>query len=124
MLEQATRAPSTMTEKWQPTGQTRIEGVESHEIKNVVFRNGVLTELYRDEWFDPPLTVRHIVYVSMLPGTISTWHCHRTQRDIIFPVQGQFRIGLYDDRSSSPTYRATAVLNAGIVRPSYHLVPP
>jgi dTDP-4-dehydrorhamnose 3,5-epimerase len=124
MLEQASQAPATVTERWEAIGQRGIEGVEVHEIKNVVFRNGVLTELFRDEWFDPKLNVRHIVHVSMLPGTTSTWHCHKRQRDIIFPVQGQFRIGLYDDRRGSPTYRSSMVVNAGIVRPSYYLVPP
>ena len=124
MLEQARRAPVTMTEKWQPVGQMQIAGLEVHEIKNVIFRNGVLTELFRDEWFDPPLAVRHIVHVAMLPGATSTWHCHKSQRDIIFPVRGQFRVGLYDDRPESPTYRASAVINAGVMRPGYYFVPP
>ena len=123
MLEQARRAAVTMTEDWQPVGQARIDGFEVHEIKNVVLRNGILTELFREEWFDPPFPVRHVTYVSMLPGSTSTWHCHKRQRDIILSVQGQMRIGVYDDRPQSPTYRASLLVNTAICRPSYHVVP-
>lgn len=113
-----------MTADWQPIGQPRIDGLEIREIRNVVFRSGVLTELYRSEWFDPPLSVAHVVHVSMLPGTTSTWHYHARQRDVIVPVQGQLRIGFYDDREQSPTYRTTLVVNVGIMRPNYVIVPP
>lgn len=40
-----------------------IAGVLSHEIKNVVIRSGVLTELYRPEWF-APFEVRHAVHMA------------------------------------------------------------
>ena len=124
MLEQAKRAPVTVTNNWEAVGAVRITGFEIHEVKNVIFRNGMLTELYRFEWFDPPLMVRHAVHVSMLPGAVTSWHCHKKQRDIIFPVQGQFKMGFYDDRPDSPTYRASCVVDSGIARPSYYLVPP
>ncbi len=124
MLEQARRAPATMAEDWLPVGQPRIEGLEIREVKNVVYRNGVLTELFRSEWFDPPMPVGHVVHVEMMAGGVSTWHCHKVQRDIVFPVRGQFRIGFYDDRESSPTYRTSLVVSAGIMRPTYYSIPP
>jgi dTDP-4-dehydrorhamnose 3,5-epimerase len=124
MLEQARRAPATMTEDWQPVAQPKIAGFALREIKNVVFRNGVLTELFREEWFDPPMTVRHAVHIAMIPGGITSWHYHKSQRDIIVPVQGQIRLGLYDDRPESPTRGTSLVLHIGIMRPTCYHVPP
>lgn len=124
MLDAARPASPTMTSEWLPVGQPVIDGLLVREVRNVVYRNGVLTELYRGEWFDPPFAVAHVVHVTVLPHTMSTWHCHARQRDIIFPVQGQLRAGFYDDREASPTYRTSLVVNIGIVRPTFVVVPP
>jgi len=123
MLDAARPAPRTVDADWQPVGQPRIDGMVIREVRNVVFRNGVLTELLRSEWFDPPFDVRHIVHVTMLPGSVTAWHCHLRQRDVIFPVQGQFRLAFHDDRKDSPTYRTSLVVDAGIVRPTFFEVP-
>ena len=94
-----------MTADWQPVGQPQIDGLGIREIRNGVFRNGVPTELLRSEWFDPPFDVRHMVHVTMMPGSVWAWHCHLRQCDVIFPVLGHFRVAFYDDREDSPTYR-------------------
>jgi dTDP-4-dehydrorhamnose 3,5-epimerase len=124
MHESARRAPPTMSHDWLPVGQPTIQGLQIREVRNVVYRNGVLTELFRSEWFDPPFSVAHAVYVAMLPQSSSTWHCHAHQQDVLFPVQGQLRLGFYDDREDSPTYRTSLVVNASIMRPTYVVVPP
>lgn len=124
MNPSARRAPATNKSDGLPAGQPEIDGLEIKELRNVVYRNGALTELFQGEWFEPEFKVAHAIYVAMLPHSSSTWHCHAHQRDIIVPVQGQFRIGFYDDREDSPSYRTSLVINAGILRPTFCLVPP
>src|SRR5712675_3100678 len=86
MLEQARRAPQTVTADWIPVAQQKIAGVQIKEMKNVVIRAGVLTECFRPEWFDPPFHAAHVVYMALTPGGISSWHCHGSQTDVIVPV--------------------------------------
>lgn len=124
MLEQARRAPQTVTADWAPVGLRLINGVAIKEIKNVVIKSGVLTEVFRPEWFDPPFVPRHMIHMALLPGEISSWHCHRRQSDIIVAILGQLRIGLYDDRPEAVTYKSFTLLNAGIARPMAVRVPP
>jgi dTDP-4-dehydrorhamnose 3,5-epimerase len=124
MLEQARRAPQTVTAEWTPVGRPEIAGVQIREIKNVLVQSGVLTECFRPEWFDPPFQAAHVVYMALLPGGLSSWHCHLRQSDVIIAVQGQLRVGLYDDRPESETYRRFITLNAGVARPTAVRVPP
>jgi dTDP-4-dehydrorhamnose 3,5-epimerase len=124
MLEQARRAPQTVTAQWEPLEPVRIQGVQIKEIKNVVIRSGVLTECYRPEWFDDPFQASHVVFMAMLAGGISSWHCHRRQRDVIIAVRGQLRVGLYDDRPESSTYRCAKTLHLSPARPMAVHVPP
>ena len=124
MLAQARRASQTVTSDWMPIGAVSIPGVQIKEIKNVAIRSGLLTECFRPEWFDPPFQAAHVVHMALLPGGLSSWHCHRTQADVIVAVRGQLRIGVYDDRSDSPTYKAFRLLNVSVARPVAIQVPP
>jgi len=65
-----------------------------------------------------------MVYMAVLPGGLSSWHSHRRQSDIIVAVRGQLRIGLYDDRPESATYRSFSMLNVSVSRPMAVRVPP
>jgi dTDP-4-dehydrorhamnose 3,5-epimerase len=123
MSERGERAVQTVDKDWQPVGREMIAGVQSREIKNVVIRSGVLTELFRPEWFTP-YEVRHAVHMALLPDAESSWHVHRRQTDIIVAVRGQLRIGLYDDRHNSPTYRKFNLVHASVMRPTLFYVPP
>jgi dTDP-4-dehydrorhamnose 3,5-epimerase len=124
MIEQARRAPQTVTADWIPVAQQKIAGIQIKEIKNVVIRAGVLTECFRPEWFDPSFHAAHVVYMALVPGGVSSWHCHGRQTDVIVPVRGQLRIGLYDDRAESPTYKSFSLLNLSVARPTALRVPP
>ncbi len=124
MLDHARRAPATVTADWEPLESAPIQGVQIKEIKNVVIRSGVLTECYRPEWFDDPFAAAHVVYMALLAGGTSSWHCHRRQRDVIVPVSGQIRIGLYDDRPESATYQRFKLLHHSVARPMAVRVPP
>lgn len=123
-LHQARCAPQTVSPDWQPVVPLGIQGIQIKEIRNVVIRSGVLTECYRPEWFEDPFDAGHVVYMSLIAGGVSSWHCHRRQRDVIVPVSGQLRLGLYDDRPDSLSYRSFKMLNLSITRPMAVRVPP
>lgn len=124
MFVSDTRAKRSVDAGWNPVQPPPIEGLSLHEVKNVVYQNGVLTELFRPEWFPDAFHVGHIVQVSLLPGRTTQWHRHHTQRDIVFPVRGTIRIGFYDDRESSPTRGASFVMTFNLMRPRYVHIPP
>ncbi len=117
------QARQTVTAEWDPINPPPIEGVRVVDVKNVIYRGGVLTELYRPEWFADESPISHVVHVSILPGATTQWHCHHNQRDIVFPVRGQIRIGLYDSRPQSPTKGAGCVLHFNLHRPRYLVIP-
>ncbi|MCW8132536.1 MAG: dTDP-4-dehydrorhamnose 3,5-epimerase family protein [Planctomycetota bacterium] len=117
------RAKQTLNAEWDPVAPPPIEGLAVRDVKNVVYGNGVLTEIFRPEWFRDEFDVRHVVYVSILPGRTSQWHCHRKQKDIVFPVRGFLRISLYDGRASSPTFGKSFKATFNLHRPRYVLVP-
>ena len=123
MLDRGKPAPQTVTQDWCPVGLDLISGVTMREVKNVVVRSGVLTELYRPEWFDPGHQVQHAAYMAMLPHSESSWHAHRRQTDIIMVVRGQLRIGLFDDRAQSPTHTKFNLFHLSIMRPTLVFVP-
>jgi dTDP-4-dehydrorhamnose 3,5-epimerase len=90
---EAARANASVTADWDPIAPPPIAGVRLVDVKNVVYKNGVLTEIFRAEWFED-FTIRHVVHVSIVAGETSQWHCHKVQQDVIFPVTGQLRVGL------------------------------
>ena len=118
------RARQTLDADWNPIRPIPIEGVELKEIKNVVYNRGILTELFRQEWLDGDFAVRHVTHVSLLPGQTSQWHRHHEQRDIVFPIQGFIRIGLYDGREDSPTKGGSSVIMFHPSRPRLLYIPP
>ncbi len=124
MIDRARRAPQTVDRDWMPIGRPAIAGVQIAEIRNVVIRSGVLTEFFRPEWFEPRFRPDHAIHMELLPGGISAWHCHRRQSDVITPVRGQLRFGLYDDRPDSPSYKAFVMVHASVARPISVRVPP
>lgn len=120
---EAAQARQSITKTWDPLKPPPIDGVKVVDVKNVVLKSGLLTELFREEWVED-FPVRHVVLASMLPGATTNWHCHKKQGDIIFPVAGQIRIGLYDSRKNSPTCHMGCTLNFNLHRPRYIIVPP
>jgi dTDP-4-dehydrorhamnose 3,5-epimerase len=109
---------------WDPVAAPPIAGVFIRDVKSVVIRNGVLTELYRSDWFADDMAARHVTLVTLLPGHVSQWHAHREQRDIVFPIRGHIKAGLFDDRESSPTYRKSQTAVFNLHRPRYVFIPP
>jgi len=118
------RARQSVTADWNPVDPLSIPDVRVQEVKNVVYSRGVLTEIYRQEWFKDQFDVRHVTLVHLLPGETSQWHRHHEQKDIVFPVGGYLRIGLYDGRDDSATHGKSIVQTFHPSRPRYIYIPP
>jgi dTDP-4-dehydrorhamnose 3,5-epimerase len=124
MLAEAKKSRQTVTADGDLVLPDLVEGVRMKEIRNIVARTGVLTELWRPEWLGEDLRPGHVVYVTLAAFGESNWHCHRMQRDLLFVVRGSIKIALYDDRTDSATYKRMNVLGLSNVRPTLLHIPP
>jgi dTDP-4-dehydrorhamnose 3,5-epimerase len=111
-----------ITPEWELLGE-HMDGVHVREVKHIVTRNGLSTEIFRKDWGITP-EVLHAIHVMLRPGTISAWHRHAQKTDHLFLVGGMLRIVLYDDRDGSPTRGKLEVLNLSDARPSLVVIPP
>lgn len=101
-----------------------IDGVEIHEMANIITRNGVTTEVVRPEWGIGRLPMEHMIHVTLRAHAVSAWHCHHFQTDRIFVTDGALRIVLFDNRETSPTKGKLDVLHLSRMRPATILIPP
>jgi dTDP-4-dehydrorhamnose 3,5-epimerase len=101
-----------------------IDGVQIHEMPNIITRNGVTTEVVRPEWEIGRIEIRHMIHVSLHARAITAWHCHQLQTDRIFVTEGTLRVVLFDDRAGSPTQGKVNELHLSRFRPSTLLIPP
>lgn len=102
-----------------------IEGVIIRELKKYHDYRGWLTELFRqDELAEEYFPV--MSYVSMTKAGITRGpHEHKEQADLFcFLGPSTFRLYLWDNRASSPTYGASCTLDVGEEQPAFVLVPP
>ena len=104
--------------------RTLLSGVEIREVRNIVTRNGLTTEVYRSDWKSGDAPVAQALYVSLRPGAISAWHCHEAQLDRIFVVNGSVKLVLYDGRDGSPTAGGVNEFFLERARPTLVTVPP
>jgi dTDP-4-dehydrorhamnose 3,5-epimerase len=104
--------------------RTLPAGVEVHEVRNIVTRNGLTTEVYRGDWQPGAAPIAQTLYVSLRPGAVSAWHCHEAQLDRIFVVQGSIKLVLFDGRESSPTLGEISEFFLDRARPTLVTVPP
>ena len=83
-----------------------IDGVKIKKLTKIVDDRGYLMEILRS---DDPLFARFgQVYVSVCaPGVVKAWHMHTKQTDNFAILHGTAKIGLYDGRKGSKTYRKT-----------------
>ena len=93
MLKGARKDKPTVTGDGTPL-RTLLAGVEVREVRNIVTRNGLTTEVYRSDWHAGAAPVAQTLYVSLRPGAVSAWHCHEAQLDRIFVVQGCMKLVL------------------------------
>jgi dTDP-4-dehydrorhamnose 3,5-epimerase len=100
-----------------------IEGVHITEVRLIPDDRGYLMELLRD---DDPLFVKfgQCYVTATYPGVVKAWHAHQRQTDNFACVRGNVKVGLYDGREDSPTYRQTEGFVVGELRPRRVHIPP
>lgn len=100
-----------------------IEGVKIRRLKKNVDDRGYLMEILRDD--DAEFTRFGQVYVSIsMPGIVKAWHAHLLQIDHLCIIKGLAKIGLYDGRKDSPTYRQTQSIISGELNSLLVQIPP
>lgn len=114
----------SITSDWQLTSQQLIDGVRFREVKNVVKVNGLLTEIFRDDWGLDDLGVDQVFQVVLNPRGISAWHAHAVTTDRLFVNYGAIRVVLYDSRPESPTNGLVNDFRLSLHRPGILVVPP
>lgn len=101
-----------------------IAGVEVRPLKKFTDERGWLSELFRSDElameFFPAMS-----YISVTnPGVQRGPHEHVDQADYFcFIAGGTFRVGLWDNRPESPTYRNRMIFEVGEENPATVLVP-
>jgi dTDP-4-dehydrorhamnose 3,5-epimerase len=115
--------PRTVRDEWVPV-QATIDGVKVREVRHVMKRYGLLTELFRADWMLDDGVVGQVFEVRLGPGEISAWHAHRVTRDRLFVTEGAVRIVLFDARTSSATHGTVNEFRFGDHRPALLVVPP
>lgn len=124
MIEGAVKDKQTVTPDWMPI-KDAIDGVQFREVKNVLTRaGGVTAEAFRDDWGIGLEALKHVIYVTLQPGTISAWHCHEFQTDCTFVVHGRIKEVLYDAREGSATFGRIREYQLGPLRPGLLVIPP
>ena len=100
-----------------------IHGVKTKSLTRHMDDRGYVMEILRD---DDDLFIRFgQVYVATCdPGIIKAWHAHAKQTDNFCIIKGTAKIGLYDGRENSPTYRQTATYVLGELNPVLLQIPP
>ncbi len=90
----------------------KLAGVFTMDLKVFGDDRGKFSEMFRDEWFperewDKVQVNRSHSSANILRGL----HYHHLQADYWHPLAGTIRVGLYDLRPQSPTYRAGEILD-------------
>jgi dTDP-4-dehydrorhamnose 3,5-epimerase len=124
IFTKAQKDSQSITAEWIPINSDFIEGVQVREVKNVLKNNGLLTEIYRDDWEIDNHKVGQVFQVLLYPGGLSAWHAHQHTTDRLFVSHGVIKIVLYDGREDSPTYGHINEFRAGSLRPLLITVPP
>jgi dTDP-4-dehydrorhamnose 3,5-epimerase len=116
--------PQTVMPGGARAGAPNIEGVQIHELGNVLTRSGHLTEIFRTDWPFVGIEVRQINWVQLNPGAVTDWHMHARQNDHLIGISGTIKLALWDGRAGSRTQGATDLIRFGALRPVMAIVPP
>ncbi|MEW6608273.1 MAG: dTDP-4-dehydrorhamnose 3,5-epimerase family protein [bacterium] len=86
-----------------------IEGIKIIKLIPHVDERGFLMEILRKD--NPHFKQFGQIYLTTCnPGVVKAWHAHKKQTDNIFLVKGSVKLGLYDGRTDSPTYKQTGTI--------------
>ena len=100
-----------------------IDGIQVRTCKVIPDERGRLGEIMRadDPWFEK---FGQVYFTSTLPQVVKAWHYHKKQTDHFYVIKGLVKIGLYDDRKTSPTYGEINQLYLGEHSPGMVKIPP
>ena len=118
-----TKDKQSVTSDWEVKAEL-IEGVQVRDVRNIVTRNGITTELFRSEWGIMNGPIEHMIHVTFRPGALSAWHMHKLKTDHVFVVSGLVRTALYDGRDGSPTFGYVNEFHLSHARPQLLVIPP
>jgi dTDP-4-dehydrorhamnose 3,5-epimerase len=124
LLDGATRDTQTTDADWNLVARRLIDGVLVRDVRNVPKSNGLLTEVFRRDWFADEAPVDQVFQAIVEAHGVSAWHAHEHGIDRLFVNEGQMRIVLFDAREGSPTFGLTNEIIAGLHRPALVVVPP
>lgn len=95
-----------------------IDGVVIKELKTYSDERGFFREIIRvsDEFFSEGFGQWSIS--RMYTGVIKAWHIHKKQIDWWYVHSGVIKVGLYDTRQDSPTFKETMELLMGDNQPA------
>jgi len=90
-----------------------IEGVEIKDLTTHPDERGFFREIIRatDDFFAEGFG--QFSHSLMYPGVAKAWHIHKTQIDWWYVPVGNIKVGLYDNRDSSPTRGETQIVLMG-----------
>jgi dTDP-4-dehydrorhamnose 3,5-epimerase len=91
-----------------------IAGVKFVHLESFSDERGQFLETFRREWF-PERAWDHVQgnRSDSREGVLRGLHFHRRQIDYWVPFAGRMRVGLFDLRRGSPTYRARETMEIG-----------
>jgi dTDP-4-dehydrorhamnose 3,5-epimerase len=103
----------------------KIDGVVVRELAKYLDERGWLAELFRQDEIDPAC-MPAMGYISMTQAGIARGpHEHVEQVDYFgFIGPSNFKIYLWDNRKSSPTYNVRQIVYAGEDSPKSVIIPP
>jgi dTDP-4-dehydrorhamnose 3,5-epimerase len=124
VLPHAHKDAQSVTSDWQSVRQTLIDGVAVRESRAVAKRNGSVTEVFRDDWFEAGATAGQVFMVRLAAAGISAWHAHAITIDRIAVVAGAATLVLFDGRTGSPTVGLINEFHLHDLRPTLVVIPP
>lgn len=100
-----------------------IEGVKIKQLKFIKDERGRLAEILKnnEDFFEK---FGQIYVTTVLPGVVKAWHYHRRQSDHFFCIFGRLKVGLYDARSDSPTFKQVQEIIMSFEAPILLKIPP
>lgn len=103
----------------------KIHDVLVKDLVKFIDERGWLTELYREDELDSRF-LPVMGYISMTQPTVARGpHEHADQADCFaFIGPSDFKLYLWDNRASSPTYRTRQIIYAGEDAPRVVIIPP
>ena len=100
-----------------------INGVKVKKLNIIPDDRGRLMEILRED--DTIFQKFGQVYMTTaFPGVVKAWHYHRLQHDSFTCVSGKIRLGLYDAREDSSTYKEVNEFEISLESPMLVQIPP